>query len=608
MYAYAQGQPVLHEPVAAPALQCQDGVCHHDAARRDSLPVAVQSDDKLIGAPLAGRNPQAHEPIFHSANQASPLAEALMRGAPPPGAGQDGPPIRRARMTPDGETGIEPPGERIYHEVFNPAVFPYKRMSALDAVDESGALYVADPQQRELALTANRLTAGRDPFFGSVVIDFVAGQPVALPTPAAEVHLLSYQATPPLGLYFSVDSADNLYALSARSGRHRLVYLLDAEQRYFSGPLFSGLGPGKDANHGMLFVRKAPIGLPRWLRHDAEKVLRRIGIRSALHVDYNEVLGQLVSYFRAFAVAELLEDADGGRTSLYLRIALSQRGVCRHRAYAFVITALAVGIAARYVENELHAFVEVYVPPAGEHAGFWRRINLGGAPLQQRVFGGENREAYQEKGSDPFERPPSFARTEQPRVIGKPASGTSAEMATESAGPLERSAGAGKNAPQNARAASGSRGETGSVEGHADGLASRVDSDNIELAEDSRDSVDGEALILTRVNVVIGAAREIYRRATIPVRGQVRTSRGSASGLEVVLILAAPHPLMLGRTVTRSDGSFATEVEIPAAAPLGHYQLVARVHGDQTRRGSSSAPYLRFSVPLGKASGELLKE
>ena len=50
-----------------------------------------------------------------------------------------------------------------------------------------------------------------------------------------------------------------------------------------------------------------------------------------------------------------------------------RKGVCRHRAYAFLVTAQSLGIPTRLVENEAHAWVEV-------HDGtLWRRIDLGGA-------------------------------------------------------------------------------------------------------------------------------------------------------------------------------------------------------------------------------------
>ena len=94
--------------------------------------------------------------------------------------------------------------------------------------------------------------------------------------------------------------------------------------------------------------------------------------------DYATTLRKLVWWFRSFKPGEL-ERADDG---LYLTLALSRRGVCRHRAYAFVITAHGLGIPARYVSNEAHVFVEAYVPGQG-----WLRIDLGGGAQGMNVRG-----------------------------------------------------------------------------------------------------------------------------------------------------------------------------------------------------------------------------
>lgn len=625
-------QTVLHEPVAAPSLRCRDGVCQADGARDSSLPEAVVGEDGMIGAPLSGRNPQEHEQIFTSANQSSPLTSELMRGAPPPG--HDPPPVRRPRVTPDADTGPEAAGERLYHEVFNPAVFPYKRMSVLDAVDDSGALTVADRQRRELYPSGNRLSKGRDPFYGSLVVDFIANEPVSLPTPAAGIRLLSYKATPDLPLTFFTDGADNLFARASRSGRHRLIYLVDAEQRYFAGSITPS-GPARRVIR--LDALPAPAPLPRALRRDADKVLRHLGVRAAPSSDYLALLGRLVGYFRDFQIEELPPDTDEGRSSLYLRIALSQHGVCRHRAYAFVITALGAGIPARYVENELHVFVEVYIPSLGDQPGYWRRINLGGAPLQQRVVGGDSRVAYQEKGGDPFERPSSFSHGAPPRVAGLPrrmpaardASGPGGLPALD--GPEDRArrgarpndgapsgTGSGQGKDKDGAPGLGSDGTSGGSgsgsdgAGHGKGKASgpgdgidaggevlkSIPPDSIEQPDDARPGAATD-LAQTRVEVAIGAARHIYRGTAVPVHGRVLATHGSAANLEVILLLATPdRPLVLGRTLTRTDGGFETEVEIPAAAPLGNFQVVARVRGDDTRRGSSSGRYTR----LGRAA------
>ena len=66
-----------------------------------------------------------------------------------------------------------------------------------------------------------------------------------------------------------------------------------------------------------------------------------------------------------------------GHNDIYLDLALSQKGVCRHRAFAFLVTALSLGIPTRMVVNEAHAWVEVLDP--GVAPPLWRRVDLGGA-------------------------------------------------------------------------------------------------------------------------------------------------------------------------------------------------------------------------------------
>lgn len=409
--ALALGQ-VLHEPVVVPQLRCQDGTCRRDGMPSQSLPEAVVSSEGLIGAPEQSRTPAANEKIYSAGQSELPFAS----GAPTPGS--DPPPVRRQHVTPDAETGLPPPGERLYHEVFNPAIFPYKRMTVVDAVGDDGALVPRDPEQRLLPAGDGQVRHGHDPFYGSLVVDFVARQAVPLPTPAAGVRVVSYRTTPSVPVQFFVDGADNLYAKAAQGGRYRLVYLVEAEPRYFAGALWDRGAPRPRLSDVPARLLRP---LPRRLQREARTVLRRIGVRESQSADYGETLERLVAYFRAFSLEELNSDGEDGRgESLYLQLALQQRGVCRHRSYSFVVTALAAGIPARYVENELHVFVEVYIPLPTEGGGYWRRINLGGAPLQQRVVEGEAKVAYREKGGDPFPRPPEFHHSATPAVSGLP--------------------------------------------------------------------------------------------------------------------------------------------------------------------------------------------
>src|SRR5262249_54763584 len=82
---------------------------------------------------------------------------------------------------------------------------------------------------------------------------------------------------------------------------------------------------------------------------------------------------------------------------LYRDLAVSQKGVCRHRAYAFVLTALSIGLPARFVRNEAHAWVEVF------DAYRWHRIDLGGAASDIQ-YDDERRVAHVPP-KDPFEWP-----------------------------------------------------------------------------------------------------------------------------------------------------------------------------------------------------------
>ena len=88
---------------------------------------------------------------------------------------------------------------------------------------------------------------------------------------------------------------------------------------------------------------------------------------------------------------------------IYRDLCDSQAGVCRHRSFAFMVTANALGIPTRYVQNEAHAFVEVWFPDRG-----WQRIDLGGAALRMDVTGADNKTLHRPRADDPFHKPPEY--------------------------------------------------------------------------------------------------------------------------------------------------------------------------------------------------------
>jgi hypothetical protein len=110
--------------------------------------------------------------------------------------------------------------------------------------------------------------------------------------------------------------------------------------------------------------------LPPAVRSAALDVAREIGVSQ--RQTPKQVVAALVSYFRGFAPSDATPKATRG-AQLYEELSLSRKGVCRHRAYAFTVTALGLGIPTRMVRNEAHAWVEVY------DGVRFHRVDLGGA-------------------------------------------------------------------------------------------------------------------------------------------------------------------------------------------------------------------------------------
>src|SRR5690606_7524478 len=123
----------------------------------------------------------------------------------------------------------------------------------------------------------------------------------------------------------------------------------DAPTRYFGRAIASGMR-----------VSDVPPGLrpspPEAVKAEALAVAQMLGLEPSM--PYDQLLNGLVAHFRAFVPGEPPPET----ASVYRDIALGGVGICRHRAHGFVITALGLGVPARYVFNEAHVFVEVYIP------------------------------------------------------------------------------------------------------------------------------------------------------------------------------------------------------------------------------------------------------
>jgi transglutaminase-like putative cysteine protease len=341
-------------------------------------PAAFAAGDKVLPKPLTDKPsaaPSKGEPVLGT-----------------PGFAAD----RQTSMKPDGNTG--PDATLHYVSVFNPDVLPFKRMSALDGIADDYTLKIAHPVLTELTV-GGTTDKTRDRFWGSVLIQLSPGTDVPLPSVAPDMRILSYEIKPSIGLRFEKDGADNFYVRtdeSSASGTYRLVFLADADAGYFAPSLPVGGHYTPRLVAGMAPGELRPV-VPAAIARAAKRTLDHLVVDADM--DLGIAFNRLVGFFRAFQ-AKPLPPTSG---DIYRDLCDSQAGVCRHRAFAFMVTANALGIPTRFVENEAHAFVEVWFPDRR-----WQRIDLGGSAPRMEVQGADNKTLHRPRSDDPFEKPPEY--------------------------------------------------------------------------------------------------------------------------------------------------------------------------------------------------------
>jgi hypothetical protein len=307
------------------------------------------------------------------------------------------------RFRPDTETSMR--GDLGYYATFSPSIAPYKRLVALDAVATSGGgdpeLVLAETAVVPVVVSEARESHGRDRFVGEVTLDFSQGTRVPFPSVTPRMRILHVRTDPTVELTFERDGAFNFYArVASNPGRPvYVVVLVDGETSHFNQPI-------PFAPTDVLAHRAAK--LPPDLEARALTLATEIGASKDLPLKAS--LDALVEYFRSFVESD---EPPRGEGSLYEVLARGGLGICRHRAYAFTITALALGIPTRFVYNEAHAWVEVELPEQGSV-----RIDLGGSTTTVHGLGFEGRPLYEPADEDPFPQPEAYL--ESMRRMGRP--------------------------------------------------------------------------------------------------------------------------------------------------------------------------------------------
>ncbi len=497
--AAAADEPVLHEYFA------------HDAAEDlalgartpdGRLPAAIDTPSGVVPAPTPGAGPASPGHVYGVGAHGVADADEY----------------RIDRNT-------TRPSSVAYDDPFNPSVMPFKRSFAYDGVDDELRLQVFDRTLRPLS-TGGEPRADEDQFYADLAVDLVARGAVRIPSVGPGSRILALQSFPETPLDLLHDAADNWFVRSSVRGRVRLTLQLAIPRAVFGSPF-------ADVAYGAL---SAPPSLPPDAARAADRVLERIGVSRALRP--RDAVAQLVSYFRGFAPSAELPGALAP-AALFEEIALSRKGVCRHRAYAFVLTAWHLGLPARFVHNEAHAWVEV-------HDGrIWHRIDLGGAAGHLEV--------------DPAASGHQHVPPPDPAPWPE-----GAESATELVRRTREELGAqGPGSPTDP----GGRG------GRPPPGAS--------LAVPGAGALVGPAPLPPAQMSLGPVERAVHRGEPLRLEGSLEQDGRPCAGARVDVSLHRPgaEPIPLGSLPTRSDGRFVGAVTVRLDLDVGDYDLVASTPG-----------------------------
>jgi len=476
-HALAQQGPIRHEYVPDPGSDVPRAAVEADG---------LHLGDEVILPPADDASPGRGEPILKSA--------------------------RSREVKIDTDTAAE--GTLRYWEPFNPATAPFKRSVVLDRVGEDYSLTLTDPSLRPVPVGGS---AEREPFWASHLVRFERRRAVPIPAVAADLRVLSLSVDPPAPVEVLRNGADAYFLRGPQGGVRRVTMLVDAPSSYFSPRVLPGI---------LLSELRADtrIELPRGVRQAAEEVAERLGIASNDPLD--RALERLVGHFRSFSAGPL-RSLSGDP---YVDVALGGRGVCRHRAHAFVVTAQGLGIPARYVYNEAHAFAEIWLPGSG-----WGRVDLGGAALSLEIEGADDKTVYR-AGPDPFPQPAAYAR--------------------------------------------GYSRLAGSVQGLPDAAPRALRPDEtplpgVRLSTGSRAAVQ----VLLDHHATSGVRGE-----SVVAEGRVLDEQdGSLAGMRVDVYLSPDgerRGILVGSVVTGRDGRWRLVTVLPPDAPVGRYQMIAATRGD----------------------------
>ena len=513
----AQGQTTttLHEQIS---IDPHDDIVMGVVLEGD-IPAAIETRSGVFSAPDPHRTPTSAE--LAAAQRAQQESSAS------------------SKFTPDRDT--RRPDVLRYVDPFTPSTAPFKRLVAFDSVDSSFALYTPD-RRFTLNVSHDAPRHGEDAFYADLAVDVGPSKHTRIPSvgPGSRIlHAHLGVGARELPVTLSRDNADNWFLDSSEPANARLVMELAIPRATFGGEF-------GDPD----WVALSVMPVPENVTSAAREVFTHIGIGRNLRPAEN--VKKLVAYFRAFVDSDRPLEAS---KDVYTDLALSQKGVCRHRAYAFTITALALGIPTRMVMNEAHAWVEV------NDGTLWRRIDLGGAG---RMLSEESNTA------EPYAAPADN--------FPWPANASRGEDLTDKS--------RGQNATQNGNGGNGRNGQSPSPSPSANATGTSTAPSATTATSDPSDKRPSSMLALDVTET------DASRGTAVHVKGRAMANGEACSGTLVNVFLrdaTSKREARIGSAATDAFGNFSSAFVLPSAVPVGDYEVFARTDGD-ARCGRGTSP------------------
>lgn len=445
-----------------------------------------------------------------------------------------------------------------YSDPFSPSIPPYKRMFAYDSVNDALELVVARTELTPVGV-GGTVRPADDQFFAELELRAEGSKPVRLPTVGAGFRILSAKVSPERPFALLQDSAENLFVRDLPAGTVTWTAHMAVDRRVF-GSAFP------DVHWSTL--RPYLPELPAIVATAATPVLAKAGATTSQRPA--QALRRLVQYFRSFSPEEKLYTTTG--VQLYHDIALSQQGVCRHRSFAFVVSALALGLPSRFVRNEAHAWVEVF------DGKLWHRVDLGGAASDVALSGELN--APHQPPADPYVWP-STGESGQGMINRALDAGGNGQPGNPGA-----RQGANTQSSPNGVNPSAQPADSAITPGGAPVPGQAPGDDAADSTATTDDAVEASASQYpTQLTVQFGGAT-LKRGERFSLSGTARQPAGNACALmriEVDLIERTSKATFgIGTLVTDDKGRYGGELVVPNRVPVGDYQVNVKTPGNQS--------------------------